>query len=83
MVELDKDKKVGLVKKGGFLTRQSAPEVFDMNASIYVWKTNILREKPGLFLENTKIYVMPRERSIDIDDGLDFKIAEIILKEGI
>ena len=45
MVEVSKDGKVRLVKDGDFATRQSAPEVFDMNASIYVWWKDILKEK--------------------------------------
>ena len=81
MVEVKKDGKVGLVKDGNFATRQSAPEVFDMNSSIYVWWKDVLREKKGIFLERSFIYKMPKERSIDIDDYLDFKIAEMILRE--
>lgn len=82
MVEVSKDGKVRLVKKGDFVTRQSAPEVFDMNASIYVWWKDILREKRATILENSHIYIMPKERSVDIDDAIDFKIAEMLLKEA-
>lgn len=82
MVEVSKDGKVRLVKKGDFGTRQSAPEVFDMNASIYVWWKDILKEKRATILENSNIYIMPKERSVDIDDAIDFKIAEMLLKEA-
>lgn len=82
MVEISKDGKVRLIKKGDFATRQSAPEVFDMNASIYVWWKDILKKKKRTLLENSHIYIMPKERSIDIDDAIDFKIAEMLLKEA-
>ncbi len=82
MVEVLKDGKVRLIKKGDFATRQSAPEVFDMNASIYVWWKDMLREKRATILENSNIYIMPKERSVDIDDVIDFKIAEMLLKEA-
>lgn len=82
MVEVSKDEKVRLIKKGDFTTRQSAPEVFDMNASIYVWWKDILKEKRATLLENSHIYIMPKERSVDIDDAIDFKIAEVLLKEA-
>lgn len=82
MVEVSKDGKVRLVKKGDFATRQSAPEVFDMNASIYVWWKDMLKEKRATLLENSHIYIMPKERSVDIDDAIDFKIAETLLKEA-
>ncbi len=83
MVEVHKDGTVRLVKEGGFVTRQSAPRAYDMNASVYVWWKNILKEKKSVFLKGAHIYVMPRERSVDIDDYLDFKTVEMILKEGI
>lgn len=82
MVEV-KNGQVGLVKKGNFVSRQSAPQVYDMNSSIYVWWKDILKKKKSIFLENSYTYTMPKERSVDIDDSIDFKIAEMLLKERI
>ncbi len=79
MVEVREDRTVRRVKKGSFVTRQSAPRVFDMNASIYVWWKDVLRKKKSVFLKKSQVYVMPRERSVDIDDYLDFRIAEMLL----
>jgi CMP-N,N'-diacetyllegionaminic acid synthase len=81
MVEINNSGYAGLVKQGNFTTRQEAPMIYDMNASIYVWWKELLKEKKKIFLDKTKIYVMPKERSIDIDDNIDFKIAEIIMTE--
>jgi len=78
MVELNKSGYAALVKQGNFATRQAARLVYDMNSSIYVWWKEILKEKKKIFLYKTIIYVMPKERSIDIDDDLDFKIAEFL-----
>jgi CMP-N,N'-diacetyllegionaminic acid synthase len=78
MVEI-KNNKVSLVKMGNYATRQTAPEVFDMNSSIYVWWKDIFMKKRSVFLENSRVYIMPRTRSVDIDDSLDFKIAEMLL----
>ena len=83
MVEINKDGKVNLVKDGNFVARQSAPKVFDMNSSIYVWWKILLKEKKTTFMENTVTYEMPKERSVDIDDLIDFKVAEMLLKERI
>ena len=82
MVEEGLDGFVRLVKEGCFATRQSAPKVYDMNASIYVWWKNVLKEGKQIFLKKTKAYVMPKERSIDIDDDLDFRIAEFLQTKG-
>jgi len=78
MVEEGSDGFIRLVKEGCFSTRQAAPKVYDMNASIYVWWKNGLKEGKKIFLKKTKAYVMPKERSIDIDDDLDFRVAEFL-----
>jgi len=83
MVEINNDGQVMLVKKGDFNTRQSAPIVYDMNSSIYVWWKDILKEKKKIILERTEVYVMPKNRSVDIDDSIDFTMAEVLLKERI
>ena len=80
MVEVSPKGVVRLVKKGNFTFRQAAPKVYDLNASIYVWRTEILRKKKKLITSKTKVYIMPRERSFDIDDQLDFKITEFLQK---
>lgn len=83
MVEITKNKKVTLVKKGSFVTRQSAPKVYDMNASIYVWWKKILEHHKKVLLKKSHVYIMPKERSVDIDDNIDFRIAEIFMEENI
>ncbi len=79
MVEINKNK-VKLSKKGNFNSRQAAPSVYDMNASIYVWRKDVLEKQKSLFCDKTRIYVMPKERSVDIDDETDFRIAEFLSK---
>jgi len=81
MVEVTAGNEVRLVKEAHFSTRQSAPKVFDMNASIYVWWKDVFKKEKGLFLKKTRIYPMPRERSVDIDEPLDFRIAEMLMRE--
>ena len=60
--------------------RQEAPIVYDMNDSINVWWKDILFKDISNFNDSTKIYIMPRDRGIDIDDYFDFKIASLMLK---
>jgi CMP-N,N'-diacetyllegionaminic acid synthase len=61
--------------------RQDAPKCFDMNASIYVWKRDALFENAVLFKRDTLLYVMPQERSVDIDSEMDFQIVEFLMKQ--
>ena len=62
------------------LRRQDAPITYDMNASIYIWKRNYLINSDNLFSKNTSLYIMPEERSIDIDSQLDWDIVEYLIK---
>ncbi len=83
LVEVNKDGKVYLSKnlKNSIIRRQDAPKTYDMNASIYIWKRDTILNEKTLFLENTGLYVMPEERSIDIDTELDYKFVEFLMKE--
>jgi len=81
MVEQQPDGYYSLVKQvpGGVHQRQRAPKVYAMNASIYVWHLHTLSK--GLWDGKTKLHVMPRERSIDVDEPIDFKLVELLLNE--
>lgn len=61
------------------LRRQDAPQCFDMNASIYIWTRKSFKESNTVFNDDTQLYEMPEERSIDIDSELDFKFVEFIM----
>lgn len=63
--------------------RQDAPECFDMNASIYVWKRKSLMERQSIFNEDTLLYIMPEERSIDIDSEWEFEFVEFLFNKRI
>ncbi|MDX2112506.1 MAG: acylneuraminate cytidylyltransferase family protein [Alphaproteobacteria bacterium] len=63
--------------------RQDSPACFDMNASIYVWNKARFLADPKVFYDDTRLFEMPRERSIDIDDELDFDIVELIMKRRL
>lgn len=81
MVEI-KDRRVSLIKSSyknnSILRRQSAPKVFDMNASIYIWKRLRLLKSNKLFSKNTDIYIMPQSRSIDIDSNFDLNLIKYL-----
>jgi N-acylneuraminate cytidylyltransferase/CMP-N,N'-diacetyllegionaminic acid synthase len=59
--------------------RQQYPRSYLPNGSIYVFRTEILRKTRQYYTEKTYPYVMPRERSADIDDLLDFEWVEFLL----
>lgn len=83
MVEVDGRGVVRLSKppSAAIVRRQDAPKCYDMNASVYVWNHKSLFENDSVFNSDTRLYVMPEERSIDIDSELDFKFVEYVMSE--
>ena len=82
LVELGTDEVVRLSKPlaDAIVRRQDSPPCFDMNASIYVWRHDALFNHATVFAADTRLFVMPEERSIDIDSELDFEFVEWLLK---
>ena len=79
MVEIQSNGYYGLVKKGSFLTRQSAPKVYDLNASFYFYRRSFFeQDNPLTINEHSLIYVMPHI-CFDLDHTLDFEFMEYLL----
>lgn len=85
MIEINEKGFAELVKKPkkNVTARQNAPEVYAMNDSINVFRRDYLINADTNQSANTKAYIMPKKRSIDIDHPLDFKFAEFLLQEEI
>ena len=83
LVEVSKEYGVSLSKtlETPVDRRQDAPQCFDMNASIYIWKKDALLHKKSLFGKTTGLFIMPEERSIDIDLESDFEFVEFLMKK--
>ena len=62
---------------------QDLDTYYRLNGAIYICKTDKLLEEESFFLKkNIFAYVMSRERSVDIDEEIDFKIAKALMEEG-
>lgn len=84
MIEINNDK-IQIVKKGKskIFSRQSAPKVYDMNASIHIRSRNILLKQKSLkskFTNKSGIFLMPKKRSIDIDGIFEFNLIKKIIQ---
>ncbi len=84
MIEIIKNRPQ-IVKKfeKKILARQQAPKVFELNASIYIWKRNYLLSTNNLFNKKTGVYFMPENKSVDVDNKLDFQIVEFLMKKKV
>jgi len=63
------------------MRRQDLPLLYAPNGSLFIATPDYLLKNKTFYSEKTLPYLMPAERSIDIDNDLDFKLAELILKE--
>ena len=58
--------------------RQENEETYVPNGAVYVFRTEVLRSTRKYYTEKTYPYIMPRNRSADIDNLLDFEWAEYL-----
>ena len=59
--------------------RQDLPPVFYLNGAIYCVRRAILLERGSLWGGKTLAYVMPADRSVNIDSVMDLRMAESML----
>lgn len=85
LIEEYPDGRIGLAKttESPITCRQDSPKCYDMNASIYVWSRDAILNNDTVFLDQTALYVMPEERSIDIDCELDFQFVEFLTTKKV
>jgi len=62
--------------------RQDLPQLYLRNGAIYLTRTRVLREQLSLKGNRCLAYVMPRERSVNIDDALDLIFAQALIAAG-
>ena len=66
-----------------WLPRQKLPKAYQLNGAVYVFRANLLvQETMSILLGKSAAVVMPRERSHDIDDIVDFELVEALLKRS-
>lgn len=81
MVEKVDGNKIVFSKPSSFVRRQDAPEVYDMNASIYCYKRNTLADcNKNPFTERIDIIIMKDTYVLDIDHEEDFFLMECLVK---
>ncbi len=58
--------------------RQALPKYYRVNGAIYLAEWKFLRLRNSWYGKDTYAYVMPKDRSVDIDSAIDFALAEIL-----
>ena len=67
-----------------WLPRQKLPRAYQLNGAVYVFRASMLAQQAeSLLVGKLGAVLMPRERSQDIDDAVDFMIVEALLRNQI
>ncbi|OGV36461.1 MAG: hypothetical protein A2020_01870 [Lentisphaerae bacterium GWF2_45_14] len=65
-----------------YMCRQTLPDAFSDNGAIFLTRCDVLMERGLLHpAGSTMIYLMPKERSLDIDTPWDLYIARLIVED--
>jgi CMP-N,N'-diacetyllegionaminic acid synthase len=63
---------------------QDLPKFYRLNGAIYICEKGVLMSQKTFFLKDkVYAYVMDKKHSVDIDDELDFKVAQILCNESL
>lgn len=76
-------KSLGLDKDKAVSNRQENRNYYIPNGAIYILDTELLKKERTYYCENTVAYIMDGKESVDIDNELDFMMAEVLLKNAI
>lgn len=82
MVEEQENGFYAQCKKGEFLSRQTAPKVYDLNASFYFYRRRFFEESyKTAITDHSLIYEMPHI-CFDLDHPVDFEFLSFLMKEN-
>ncbi len=61
--------------------RQDLEKAYIPNGAIFIFKLSVLKKIYSYYSDNTFAYAMPPERSVDIDNHLDWRFAEFLMRD--
>lgn len=69
--------------KDSHVPRQSLPDVYDLNGACYLTHIDILKNKKTFIPEKTRPFIMPAERSVNLDTMFDWYLLEKLIDEKV
>jgi len=68
-------------EKEGTRRQDYQPQAFMRNGAIYLVRRDVVVEKGSMWGDVVRPYMMPEERSVNIDSEMDLRLAELMLAE--
>jgi len=69
------------LKRTSDRNRQELPVYYQLNGAVFAGFTDYIVKNKGFLGGRTFAYVMPKSRSVDIDDITDFRLAEALMRK--
>ncbi len=66
-----------------YLRRQDLPEAYALNGAVYVTRPSVLRTRQTFLPPRTYPFVMPAERSLEIDDLWDLHLVRLVMQDAM
>lgn len=68
-----------------YVRRQDVPVVYRINGALYLWRRNHIADSdaPCYFEMPHRMLEIPEDRAIDIDGPHDFRLLELMLRDGM
>lgn len=63
-----------------YTRRQDMPVAYALNGAVYFIRVSTLLEQKTFLPQQTRAYIMPQERSLDIDSPWDLYLSQLILE---
>jgi CMP-N-acetylneuraminic acid synthetase len=63
------------------LRTQDLPPVFEENSTMYIFSKEVLKERGNRIGRNPVMFEVSREEAVDIDEEMDFMLAEFLYKQ--
>lgn len=85
MVKVDRNERLSILVNDdvSIVRRQDAPTAYDITTIAYVMRPRFILENKNLWDGRVRGVLIPQERALDIDTEFDFKLAEILMREGL
>lgn len=77
----DNQEFIHFVNENSQKRRQDSGKFYRINGALYIVSTRRFATDRFLYREGSFAYIMPQERSVDIDTEVDFKLAELMVRE--
>jgi CMP-N,N'-diacetyllegionaminic acid synthase len=62
------------------IPRQELPEVYELNGAIYLTEVTTIYNRQSFFADNTRPFIMPADRSVNINNYHDLILASELMK---